>query len=235
MTRREIEYGKYAWAVLITIACTMVAWLFHRIGLSEANQVMVFFLGVAFVAARFGLGAGILASVLSVSAFDFFFVPPYFTFAVNDTQYFITFAVMLTISVLISTLAHRIRRQAEASRQRERRTESLYRLSRKLAGTAGTHQLVTAAEMELAESFASEVAIFLPDESGRLKATIGGPASFTANEREIAVAQWVFEHGQLAGAGTDTLPRRPCPLRPSCQPTRPRGRAGPSAAGTEPL
>jgi two-component system sensor histidine kinase KdpD len=74
-----------------------------------------------------------------------------------------------------------------------------------LAGTAGTHQLVTEAEMQLSESFASEVAIFLPDASGTLRATLGGPSSFAANDKEIAVAQWVFSHGQVAGAGTDTL------------------------------
>jgi two-component system sensor histidine kinase KdpD len=143
---------------------------------------------------------------LSVLAFDFFFVEPIYKFTVFDTQYFVTFAVMLVISVLISTLAERIRRQADASRRRERRTEVLYRLSRKLAGTAGTHQLVSEAEGQLAESFASEVAIFLPDDAGRLKPALGGSSSFAANERELAVAQWVFEHGQLAGTGTDTLP-----------------------------
>jgi two-component system sensor histidine kinase KdpD len=206
MGRVEIDYGNYARAVVVAALCTVVAWLTHRLGLSETNQVMVYFLGVAYVAARYGRGPGIVASALGVLAFDFFFVPPQFSFAVRDTQYFITFAVMLVISVLISTLAHRIRRQAEASRQRERRTELLYRFSRKLAGIAGTHQLVAAAEAQLSESFASEVAIFLQNEAGRLQATLGGPASFAANEREIAVAQWVFDHGQLAGAGTDTLP-----------------------------
>jgi two-component system sensor histidine kinase KdpD len=204
--RGEIDYGKYAWAVVVTALCTLVAWLMYGLGLSPINQVMVYFLGVAYVAVRYGRGAGIVASVLGVLAFDFFFIDPRISFAVRDTQYIITFAVMLVISVLISTLADRIRRQAEASRQRERRTGVLYRFSRKLAGIAGTHQLVTAAEAQLSENFASEVAIFLPDESGKLKATLGGSASFAANEREIAVAQWVFEHGQLAGTGTDTLP-----------------------------
>ncbi|MFB3892262.1 MAG: DUF4118 domain-containing protein [Phycisphaerae bacterium] len=207
-TGQRINWPRIAMAAVVTGLCTGIAALVRAAwpGLSDANQVMIYFLGVAFVAVRFGLGAGILASVLSVLAFDFFFVQPSFTLAVSDTQYFITFAVMLVISVLISTLADRIRRQAGSSRQRERRTEALYRLSRKLAATAGTHQLVAAAEMELAASYASEVAIFLPDDAGRLKATLGGPASFTSNEHELAVAQWAFEHRQLAGAGTDTLP-----------------------------
>ncbi|MFA6133092.1 MAG: sensor histidine kinase KdpD [Phycisphaerae bacterium] len=204
----RVNRVQLAMAVVVAAACTGVAGLMRGLWphLSEANQVMLYFLGIAFVAVRYGRWPGVLVSILSVLAFDFFFVPPYMTFAVHDTQYFITFCVMLVISLLISGLASRIRRQANLSRQRERRTEALYRLSRKLAGTAGTHQLVAAAETELAESYASEVAVFLPDKSGYLKATAGGPASFTADDRELAVAQWCFDHGQFAGAGTDTLP-----------------------------
>jgi two-component system sensor histidine kinase KdpD len=202
----HIDYVRLAKTVAAIAACTGVAWLMQVAGLSPVSLVMVFFLGVTFVAARMGRWSGIFASVVSVLAFDFFFVPPYFTFAVTDSQYFITFAVMLVVAILISALADRVRRQAEASRLRERRTEVLYRLSGRLAATAGTHQLIAAAEMQLSESFASEVAIFLQDDAGKLQATLGGPASFTADERELAVAQWVFRHGQLAGAGTDTLP-----------------------------
>ena len=222
--RVEINYGNYAWAVVVAALCTVIAWaistatawLMPSLGTSVVdgvqtpqipiNQVMVYLLGVAFVAARYGRGPGVVASALGVLAFDFFFVDPIFKFSVYDAQYIITFVVMLVISVLISTLADRIRRQADTSRQRERRTEVLYRFSRKLAGIAGTHQLVTAAEAQLSESFASEVAIFLPDDLGRLQPAMGGAASFAANERELAVAHWVFEHRQLAGTGTGTLP-----------------------------
>jgi len=204
----HLNYVPLLWAVAVCAACTgidtLMRWWWPN--LSEVNQVMVLFLGVALVAVKFGRWPGVVASLLSVLAFDFFSVKPYLNFAVNDAQYFITFAVMLAISVLISHMAHRIRRQAEFSRQRERRTEALYSLSRQLAGTGGTHQLVATAESQLGQAFASEVAIFLPDSHGRLKATVGSPASFSANEREIAVAQWVFEHRQLAGTGTDTLP-----------------------------
>jgi two-component system sensor histidine kinase KdpD len=204
--RSRTDYIQFGKAIIVTVICTILAELVHLAGLSETNQVMIFFMGIAFVAARYGRGPGILSSITSVLAFDFFLVPPYFTFTANDTQYFITFGVMLTIAILISTLAHRIRRQVETLRQREWRTETLYRLSKKLAATAGTHQLVAAAQQQLSESLASEVAIFLPDESNRLKATVGRPNSFAGMEKEIAVAQWVYEHGQIAGAGTDTLP-----------------------------
>ncbi len=206
LTPAPIDYRSFAKAAGAWVICTLVALLFFRLRLAEINQVMVYVLGVAFVAARYGHWPALMVSFLSVLAFDYFMVPPYWTFAVSDTQYLITFGVMLVISLLISSLTHRIRLQAEASRQRERRTEVLYRLSRKLAETVGTHQLAVAAEAELAASFAGEPAVFLPDDEGKLKSTVAGSAGGTAGQRELAVAQWVFEHGRSAGVGTDTLP-----------------------------
>jgi len=206
VSRHKINYLSFINTIVVTAISTVLAELISRAGLSETNQAMVFILGVVFVTAKYGLGPGILASVAGVLAFDFFLVPPYYSFRVTDTEYFITFAVMLTIAILISTLAFRVRLQVETLRQRQWRTEALYRLSRKLAATAGTHQLVAVAQELLSESLTSEVAIFLPDESNRLKAVINQPSSFAGMEKEIAVAQWVYEHGQIAGAGTDTLP-----------------------------
>ncbi|MCY2928556.1 MAG: sensor histidine kinase KdpD [Planctomycetota bacterium] len=221
--RAPMDYAALGKAAGVATACTGLAWLLARSGLAATNQVMVYFLGVAFVAARYGRWPGILASVLSVLEFDFFLVPPYLTFAVHDAQYFITFGVMLVISILISGLTDRVRRQGEAARQRERRTQVLYRLTRRLAGLSGTAQLVAEAESQLGESYASEVAVFLPDEAGRLRASAGSPASFAGNQREIAVAQWVFEHGRLAGTGTDTLPDAQALYLPLAGPQGPVG------------
>ena len=80
--------------------------------------------------------------MLSVSAFDFFFVPPYLTFAVSDAEYLVTFAVMLLVALVISTLTVRLQQQAEAARQRERRTAALYAMSRDLASTRDTNGLL---------------------------------------------------------------------------------------------
>ena len=206
VSRRKINYLSFVKTIVVTAISTVLAELMSKAGLNETTQAMVFILGVVFVTAKYGLGPGILASVAGVLAFDFFLVPPYYSFNVADTEYFITFAVMLTIAILISTLAFRVRRQVETLRQRQWRTEALYRLSRKLAATAGTHQLVAVAQQLLSESLTSEAAIFLPDETGRMKAAVSRPSSFAGLEKEIAVAQWVYEHGQIAGAGTDTLP-----------------------------
>jgi two-component system, OmpR family, sensor histidine kinase KdpD len=163
-------------------------------------------LAVVFVAARYGRGPAISASIASVLTFDFFFVQPYLSFGVSDTQYFITFAVMLAIALLTSTLTARIRQQAEFSRIREQRTQALYHLSRELAAITGRQQLLTAAAHRMAEVFGGEVTIFVPDETGKLKPMVGGYTSFANVANEIAVAQWVFQYKHLAGRGTDTLP-----------------------------
>src|SRR5205814_10599761 len=110
----------YAAALATVLASTLLAWLmFPRFEL--ANIIMVYLLGVVIVAMRFGRVASALASVLSVAAFDFFFVPPYYTFAVSDSQYLVTFLVMFVVALVISGLTVRTRDQAEAARTQDRR------------------------------------------------------------------------------------------------------------------
>ena len=97
-----------------------------------------------------------------MAAFDFFFVAPYLTFAVSDTEYLVTFAVMLVVAIVISTLTARVRAQAEAARQRERRTAALYAMTRDLVSQQGLDELLRAATRHIAEVFGSRVAVFLP-------------------------------------------------------------------------
>ena len=107
--------------------------------------------------------------MLSVAAFDFFFVSPHFSFAVTDLEYLVTFAVMLLVALVISTLTVRLRQQAEAARHRERRTAALYALSRELASTRDIDGLLQAAARHLHEVFASQVSLLLPDATGHLR------------------------------------------------------------------
>jgi two-component system sensor histidine kinase KdpD len=172
----------------------------------EANLVMVYLLGVVLVAARWGRGPSVLASILSVAAFDFFFVLPHLTFAVSDTQYFVTFGVMLLVALIISTLTVRLRLQAQAARERERRTAVLYAASRDLAATRGLDNLLAASVRHIADVFQSQVVALIPAEEGRLRLAGASPTTSALAEEEEAVAQWVFTHGEVAGMGTDTLP-----------------------------
>ena len=204
---RPSPIGEYGRAALVVGLATLVGIPVLQF-LSLTDVAMVFLLGVALVASRYGRGPTIVASFLSIALFDFFFVPPRFTFAVSDVGYLLTFAVMLAIALLISGLTLRIRAQAETARERERRTAALYAMSRDLAGTRGRGELVGAVTRHVQETFGAPAQILLPDETGRLAAPIGAVPSpaYPLDEKEQSVAAWVFGRGRVAGAGTDTLP-----------------------------
>jgi two-component system, OmpR family, sensor histidine kinase KdpD len=192
----------YLWSVMVVLAGTLVCWaMFDRF--DKSNLIMVYLVGVAFVATRYGRAPSALAALLSVAAFDFFFVPPYFTFAVSDTQYVITFVVMLLVSLLISTLAVRVRAQAEAARHREERTQVLYSLSRELAKAGTAEDVAAVTARHVADVLDGRVEVLLPGADGRL---VRPPRAGETDSRESAVAQWALDHGQRAGLGTDTLP-----------------------------
>ena len=176
-------------------------------GLAEANIVMIFLAGVAFVAARLGRGPAIAAAIASVLVFDFFFVPPQLTFAVSDTEYVITFAVMLGIGLLISELTSRLQAQLRASQQQERRTAQLFRMTRQLSELSGSEFLVRTAGRQLEEIFDGEVVLFLA-RAGRRRFRCDLASDRPSSQQPIneVVAQWVATNGKTAGAGTDTLP-----------------------------
>jgi two-component system sensor histidine kinase KdpD len=160
---------------------------------------------VLYVASRYPRGLALLAAIASVAALDFFFVPPRFTFAVTDFRYVVTFSVLLLTGILVSSLALRIRSQAEAARERERRTAVLYGLTRSFAFRRSV--------ADIAESAAAHVEILFEVKTGVLLAQgealvprAGSQHAFLRDERELTVARWVFDHGRPAGRSTDTLP-----------------------------
>lgn len=205
----------YLWAPVMVALATAVALTLDRIAAGEANLIMVLLLGVLAVALGGGRGPSILASLLSVLTFNFFFVEPRLTFAVSDTRYLITFAVMLAVGLVVSTLVTRFRLQAWASRARERRTAALYALSREFASVRGLENLLGAAVRHIHEVFDGQVVVLLPSAGSRLQpwGTAAGWAKtltqqqiFAPSASEQGVAQWVYDHRQPAGLGTDTLP-----------------------------
>jgi two-component system sensor histidine kinase KdpD len=198
---RPTGWARYAWTIAVVAATTLVCWGMLR-HLAEANRVMIYLSGVVFVATRFGRGPAILASLLSVLAFDFFFVPPVLTFAVAESQSLLTFATMLAVALVVSTLAVRTRQQTESATDRERRTAALYSMSRELASSQGTDDLVAVTTRHVEDVFHGRAALYLPGTDGSVQPA--GPAAGAPDER--AAAQWVYDHKHPAGLGTRTLP-----------------------------
>jgi two-component system sensor histidine kinase KdpD len=168
---------------------------------AATNIAMIYLLGVVATALRCNRNISVAACFASVAAFDFFCVPPYFTLVVSHSQYLITLVGMLVVALVISTQTSRVRAQAAAALGREARTETLYRLSGRLADKNQVFELARAAADFAEETFGLSAVIFLPGE-GRISFSRRTSDLLLLPRAEEAAAQWVFENGMRAGAGT---------------------------------
>jgi len=204
-TLPPFSWKNFGWALGVVALCTLLDWILLS-HLALVNLVMVYLLGVTWVAFRYGRRLSIIASLLSVLLFDFFFVPPYFTFAVADVEYVFTLIVMFIVGFLIAHLTEQLRRQNVSMRLREDRTQTLYALSRELSKSSYPDELFKIALTHVEEFFKCKAVIFAPDKNKRLIAKFGETGQIGLSSNELAVAQWVYEHKKIAGKGTDTLP-----------------------------
>jgi two-component system, OmpR family, sensor histidine kinase KdpD len=203
---REINWGRYWTALLVSAMCTGVAALMYPY-FELTNLVMVYLLGATIVALRLGRGPASLTALVNVAAFDFCFVPPRYTFAVTDLQYVVTFAVMLIVALIIASLGASVRAQTRVAGARERRTALLYAMSRELVATRTLENLARVAIKHVAETFASEAVVLVPESTtGHLAHPHRPSIAGSLRGADLSVAQWVFDHGRPAGLGTDTLP-----------------------------
>ncbi|MGW8394534.1 two-component system sensor histidine kinase KdpD [Pseudoduganella sp. HUAS MS19] len=185
-----------------------------------ANIAMLFLLVVLLVAVRYGRAPSVLATCVSVACFDFFFVPPRFTFAISDLQYLITFAVMLAVGLITGHLTAGLRFQARVASYREARARALYEFARELSGALQTEQIFETTARFVQGTFRAKATLLVPDAQGRLHLP---PAVVAPPSLDHGVAQWAFDHAESAGLGTDTLPASPLFYMPLVAPMRTRG------------
>ena len=196
----------YLTAGAIAVVPTAIGVALRRTGFTvpPIDAAMLYLLAVVVAATRFRRGPALVASLIGIASFDFFFVHPFYTFSVADIRYVLTFAVMLVVALVMGNLTGRIRSQADAAREREQRTSALYALSRDLAAARDREAILAASLRSLRDTFAVEAMFFLPGPDGAV--STAGPLPQPVEERERAVAQWTFDHQQAAGRGTSTLP-----------------------------
>jgi two-component system sensor histidine kinase KdpD len=187
----------------------------------RSNIVAIYIMTVVLVGMRLGRGPAALAAVLSVSAFDFFFVPPRLSFAVSDVQYFLTFAIMLAVGLITGQLTAGLRSQARVALHREERAAALYELARDLAGAVQLDQVARISDESIERTFHAAAALLLPDPAGRLARASG--STDPALDIDLGIAQWAFDKGRAAGAGTDTLPGSEALYLPLRAPVQARG------------
>jgi len=198
------SWKNFGFTINIVILCTLFNWVLSS-RLSSVNLIMVYLVGITWIAFRYGRRLSLMASFLSILFFDFFFVFPYFSFKVTDIEYVFTFIVMFGVGFMIAYLTGQLRRQTISMKMREDRTKTLYVLSRELSKSSYPGELFKIALSHIEDFFKCKVVIFVPGKNKRLEARFGEAMQLALDSNEVAVAQWVFEHKKSAGKGTDTL------------------------------
>ena len=193
----------YFWGAVASLAATGIGAALQPV-LNPTNLVMLYLLAIVIVATSKGLESALVSCILSIFCFDFFFVPPRYSVLNYDPQYFVTFAVLLVVGVVISFLVAEIRQRAESARRRQAMSGTMYAFSRDLALAPDIPTLLASVIGHIQSSFDAKAVVLMPAEE-RLQVKSSTP-ELTLGKEELAVCDWVMEHGEPAGGGTTTLP-----------------------------
>jgi len=194
----------YLMALVITAVGLAAGELINAF-LGLENVDLVFLTAVVVVAVRFGLWPSLLASVAASLSYNFFFLPPVYTFTITDPINIAAFFFFMLIAILVSNVAARVRTQADTALGRIKTTEQLYAFSRKLAGTATLDDVLWASAYQTALMLKVRVVLLLPEE-GLLTVKAGYPPEDQLDQADLAAANWAFSNDRPAGRGADTLP-----------------------------
>lgn len=200
------NYKPYLLSLFYIVMTIILGWIIKPY-IEPVNIGMLLLIPVIVSGILWGTRVGIFASVLSVAAFDFFFIPPYMTFRITDLKYIPSFIVFIAVSVITSVLAKLIRWQAESSRNRERFISALYNFSKEIMQAKTLEDILERAVNYISDAFESDIVILIPDNEGKLgvKAEKTDNKSSIFEEKDLAVANWVYKNAQPAGKGTKTL------------------------------
>lgn len=194
---------RYLQSILLVVLASIISIPIHFL-IEPVNLVMIYLVVVLLAGLFLGRGPAALASVLSVLMFDFFLVQPRFSFSVDDAQYLLTFFGLLTVGLIISNSAARLREQLEISRRREAHTSALNSLSQDLTGAVDLDEMLRSVVYHVSQTLGGPVAVLLP-EGGRLKSASSSP-DLELDEAEIAAAEAAFHSQHHTGRGTENYP-----------------------------
>jgi two-component system sensor histidine kinase KdpD len=194
-------YGVALLAVAVALGATHLVYPWFGI----ENVDLFFLTAIVAVAVRYGLGPSLLASVAASLCYNFFFLPPLYTFTIADANNIAAFLFFIAMATLVSNVAARVRTQALSATARARTTESLYAFSRKLAGVGILDDVLWATAYQIALMLKVRVVLLLP-EHGSIAVKAGYPPEDMLAEGDIAAAKWAWDNDCAAGRGSETLP-----------------------------
>lgn len=169
------------------------------------NIALVFLTAVLATAVTYGLWPSLLACLVSVLAYNFFFLPPLYTFTIADPENVVALFVFAIVAIIASNLTARVRAQAVTARQRAATTEDLYLFARKLSAAVTLDDLLWATAFQIASMLKVNVVLLMPEQH-TVAVRAAYPPEDTLDDSDLAAAKWCWEHNQPAGRGADTLP-----------------------------
>jgi two-component system sensor histidine kinase KdpD len=223
----EIQSGVQQYLAAVA-AVTLVALLCYPLAslLGYQTVSLILLLTVALLPLKLGAGPVVMAAALSALLWDFFFIPPQFTFVVARGQDILMLVTYFTIAAVTGTLTARIRAREKAVLQREERATALYTLTKDLSTAGNQEDVARAAISNIKKFFEAEVAVFLSEPDGDIFTRAHSASTFAVDEKEFSVAAWVYWNEKRAGKFTDTLPFAHATYYPMSGPRYPLGVIG---------
>ena len=201
---RSFDFGPYLVALLAVAAALGIGLLLKpQFGLENVDLVLL--AAIVGVAVRYGLWPSMFATVCASLSYNFFFLPPIYTFTIIEPTNIAAFLLFTIVALIASSLAGRGQHQTTAAHERIRSVESLYAFSRKLAGAGALDDVLWATAYQIASMLKVRVVLLLPD-GGSIALKGGYPPEDTLDEGDLAAARWVWENNRPAGRDSDTLP-----------------------------
>jgi two-component system, OmpR family, sensor histidine kinase KdpD len=221
------RWTSYAWALAIVGGMTTILmvlfetypWFgYQAVGLMELFTVLL-------IAIYLGRGPALLAAFVSAISWNFLFINPRLTFVISASQDLILFVLYFVIALFAGNMTARLRQQERLASYNAERTAALYALAHDTATAVNMDDVLASGVGQIGRVFDAQVAILLP-RGERLDGHPHGASTFEVDEKDFAVATWVFENGQRAGRGTSTLPEASAQFLPLRTPGRTVGVIG---------
>jgi two-component system, OmpR family, sensor histidine kinase KdpD len=195
--------GTVAVAITVCVAMTMNFFTTRALG----SLGMVFLVPVLISAVFYGRRTAFVTAILSVMSYNFFFLPPLYTFTIADPNNWVQFSVLLFVGIIAGNLAARVRAQADLAAARATAMTELYRFTGKLAGIARLDDILWTACVQIASMLKTNVVILLPNPNTKApEVRAGFPPEDELDEQDLAAASWSWSHAQPAGRNAETLP-----------------------------
>ncbi len=198
------RWHDYGWSLLFVLVAAVLARMLQPL-VSLPSLSLVFLLPVLLSAIRFGLWPSVCACVLSTAVYNFFFIPPVYSFTIASSQEWLAYVIYFVVAIITSNLAASVRDQAEAAKRREDRTASLFALSRAIAGAVDAETMREVIATKIHDTLGQQVALLLPI-GHEFALAVARPEGTVLSEQEIAAASWAWQHNRPTGHGADTLP-----------------------------